>query len=242
MSGAGFGSKTLRTQGRAHRTAFASVVLLFGSAALFLISGWTASAASVPGKQLDVATKGFGLHMKLTLASHWQVLPSDPAGPPVSETIGIVHVGNPPSDDSQWWGPDIMIVNGARVHRASDVVSQQPAAPESSKFVPWPSDLFHYFSSLRGVKVIAPPRSVTIGGVRGTQFTIHTPAMHPIIWLKGDSAWLGGGPSGVDPSMTRRITLLNVKGKKLLLGFADTTANFNKRWPVVSQLFSSIRF
>jgi hypothetical protein len=221
--------------------AAAAVALVGGAAAEGAAKSGTASGP-VAGKQLDVATKGFGLHMKLTLTKHWQVLPSDTAGPPPSKTIGVVHVGNPPSDQSQWWGPDIMIVNGARVHRAADAVSQRPATPDKSKFVPWPSDLFGYLSSLPGVKVIAPPKSVTIGGIRGTQFTVQTPPMHPIIWLKGDSAWIGGGPSGVDPAMTRRITVLNVKGKKLFLGFADRAANFKKRWPIVSELFRSIRF
>jgi hypothetical protein len=196
----------------------------------------------VSGNQLDAATKGFGLHMKLALTKHWRVLPSDQGGPPSSEAIGLVHVGTPPSDQSQWWGPDIMIVNGARVHRAADAVSQRPATADSSKFAPWPSDFFGYLSSLPGVKVIAGPRSVTIGGIRATQFSVRTPPMHPIIWLKGDSAWIGGGASGVDPAMTRRITLLNVKGKKLFLGFADTAANFERRWPMVDELFGSIRF
>ena len=193
-------------------------------------------------KRFDAATMGFGMHMKLTPTKQWRVLPSDTAGPPRRETIGLVHVGTPPSDQSQWWGPDIMIVNGARVHRVADAVSQQPTTADSSKFVPWPSDFFGYLSSLPGVKVIAGPKSVTIGGMRGTRFTVRTPPMHPIIWLKGDSAWIGGGPSGVDPAMTRRITLLNVKGKKLFLAFADTAANFKRRWPMVDELFGSIRF
>jgi hypothetical protein len=224
------------------RLSFPSTVVLVSSAVL-LTAAWTASAASTPsGKQLDVATKGFGLHMKLTLTKRWHVLPSDPQGSPPSEAIGLVHVGTHPSDESHWWGPDIMIVNGARVHRPADAVSQQPATPDSSKFVPWPSDFFGYLSSLPGVKVIASPKPVTIGGIRGSQFTVQTPPMHPIIWLKSDTAWIGGGPSGVDPAMTRRIILVNVKGKMLFLGFADTAANFKKRWPMVHQLFGSIRF
>jgi hypothetical protein len=42
--------------------------------------------------------------------------------------------------------------------------------------------------------------------------------------------------------MIRRLALLDVKGKKLFLGFADTASNFKKRSPVVDQLFRSIRF
>ena len=224
------------------RSSFATFVVLL-SAALLVTSIWTAAAVSAPsGKQLDAASKGFGLHMKLTLTKQWQVLAPGDAGPPPSVAIGLVHVGTPSSDQAQWWGPDIMIVNGARVHRAGDAVSNEPASPDSSAFVPWPSNFFAYLSSLPRVKVLAPPRSVTIGGARGTQFTIQTPPMHPIIWLKGDSAWIGGGRAGVDPAMTRRITLINVKGKKLLLGFADSSANFKTRSPMVSKLFSTIRF
>ena len=86
-------------------------------AGLAVASAWTASAvSSSSGPPLDVATKGFGLHMKLTLPRHWQVLPSDPNGPPPTEAITLVHVGTPPTDESLWWGPDIMLVNGARVH------------------------------------------------------------------------------------------------------------------------------
>ena len=180
--------------------------------------------------------------MKLALPSHWQVLPSDPNGPPASEAIALVHMGTPATDEAQWWGPDILLVNGARVHRPADAVSAQPATPDPSKFIPWPSDFLRYLSALHGVKVISPPRPVRVGGVRGTQLTIQTPPMHPIIWLKRDHGWIGGGASGVEPASTRQFVLLDVKGKKLLLVFADTAARFKSRWPMVQQLFRSIQF
>ena len=212
-------------------------------AGLAVASAWTASAvSSSSGPPLDVATKGFGLHMKLALPGHWRLLPSDPNGPPASEALALVHVGTPPTDESLWWGPDIMLVSGAQVHRPSDAVSRRPATPDQSKFIPWPSDFFRYLSALHGVKVISPPTRVSVGGVRGTQLTIQTPPMHPIIWLQGDHGWMGGGPSGVDPASTRQFVLLDVKGKKLLLVFADTPARFKSRWPMVQQLFRSIQF
>ena len=212
-------------------------------AGLAVASAWTASAvSSSSGPPLDVATKGFGLHMKLALPGHWRLLPSDPNGPPASEAIALVHVGTPATDEAQWWGPDILIVNAARVHRLADAVSAQPATPDPSKFIPWPSDFFRYLSALHGVKVISPPRPVRVGGVRGSQLTIQTPPMHPIIWLRGDHGWIGGGPSGVDPALTRQFVLLDVKGKKLLLVFADTAARFKSLWPMVQQLFRSIQF
>jgi len=216
------------------------VVLSAGLALAFACA--TSAVSSSPGQPVDLANRGFGLHMKLMLPKHWQVLPSDANGPPPSEAVGLVHVGTPSSDESQWWGPDIMIVNGARVHRPADAVSRQSAIPDQSKFIAWPSDFFAYLSKLAGVTVVSAPRPVTVGGVRGTQITIKTPPMHPIIWLRGDTAWIGGGPTGVDAALIRRIILLNVRGKKLLLGFADTPGRFNSRWPLVQQLFSSIRF
>ena len=210
---------------------------------LVVASALAACAASASsGRPVDLASKGFGLHMKLTLPRHWQVLPSYLNGPPASETVVIVHVGTPSSDESQWWGPDIMLVNGALVHRPVDAASRQPAHPDRSKFVRWPSDFFAYLSALPGVRVTSRPRPVKVGGLPATQITVETPPMHPLVWLKGDAAWIGGGRSGVDPAMTRRIVLLDVKGKKLFLAFADTPTRFEKRWPTVQQLFSSIRF
>jgi hypothetical protein len=82
-----------------------------------------------------------------------------------------------------------------------------------SKFVAWPADFFGYLTALPGVRVVSRPTPVRIGGVRGTQITVQTRPMHPLIWLDGDTGWLGGGPSGVDPTLTRQIILLNVKGR-----------------------------
>ena len=220
---------------------YLSVVVLLCSALVLTAASKTSAASSPTGKRFDAATQGFGLHLTLMLTKRWQVLPPDTGGPPSSKTITVVRVGTPPSDESQWWGPDIMIVNGARVHRPADVASSQSASPDASKFVPWPQDFFGYLSALPGVKVVARPAPVTIGGIRGTQITVRTPPMHPIIWLKGDSRWIGGGPTGVDPALTRRIILVNVRGKKLLLVFADAPARFTKRWPLIHELFSSIR-
>jgi hypothetical protein len=212
-------------------------------AALAALSAWTASAVpSSGGQPLDLATNGFGLHLRLALPSHWRLLPADPQGPPSNESVTLVHVGTPPADESQWWGPDIVIVNGARVHRQADAVSRKAATPDMSKFVAWPGDFFGYLTTLPGVRVVSGPGPVRIGGVRGTQITVQTPPMHPLIWLDGDTGWLGGGPSGVDPTLTRQIILLNVKGRKLLLAFADAPARFKTRWPQVRQLYSSIRF
>lgn len=224
------------------RAMIASVVPLIACTAVPLAASAAGGAPATSATRFDAASKGFGLNMTLELTQRWRVLPTQAGGPPAGEAIGLVHVGVPPSDESQWWGPDILIVDGARVHRPADVVSPRPAKPDRSVFVPWPSSLFGYLASLPGVKVLGRPQPVTIGGIRGTQFTVGTPSMHPLFWLDGDTAWLGGGPTGVDPPMTRRLILLTVRGKQLLLAYGDVPASFAKRWPAMRQLFGSIEF
>ena len=81
----------------------------------------------------------FSLPLSVALPPHWCAVAGGAPG-----TFGLIHVGTPVGDDSQWWGPDVMLVNGARVHRPSDAVSSKPAAADSTKFVPWPANFFHH--------------------------------------------------------------------------------------------------
>jgi len=92
------------------------------------------------------------------------------------------------------------------------------------------------------VKVVAGPSPVTIGGVKGTEVTVKTPVMHPLIWTKGDHAWIGGGQAGLDPAGLRQIILLQINGRKLLLYFPDSPQNFSSRQRKVNDLWKSITF
>jgi hypothetical protein len=157
-------------------------------------------------------------------------------------TIGIVYQGNPPLPQSEWWGPGISLVDGALVHDPASAVSDQAAPADKSQFISWPNDFFGYVASLPGVKIIQGPEPVTIGGVQGSQIIVHTPRMHPILWLAGDYTWLGGGPTGVDPEMKRQMILLPVNGKHVLLEFDDSTDKFDERYPLVQEVFDSIAF
>jgi hypothetical protein len=158
------------------------------------------------------------------------------------QTVGIIYKGNPPEPESQWWGPGIILVNGALVHDPVDVGSDQPAKANKANFIPWPDDFFAYITSLPGVKVIQGPDLVTIGGIQGNQIIVHTPAMHPILWLKDDYTWLGGGASGVDPDLKRQLILLDVNGEHILLEFDDSPEKFDEHYPLVQEVFNSITF
>jgi hypothetical protein len=154
-----------------------------------------------------------------------------------------IHVGSPVSDSNQWWGPDIWLVDGARVRKPADLVAGgRNSDPTTSTSMPWPADFFGYLTALPGVKVLSGPRPVTIGGFRGRELVVSTPPMHPIVWLAGDVAWMGGGRSGIDPAQKRHIVLLRVGGKQLYLGFQENPATFDRRLSLVRQLWHSISF
>jgi hypothetical protein len=151
-----------------------------------------------------------------------------------ANTINIVH-GNE-------WGAGILLLNDALVHDPATAVSDQPASANKADFVPLPEDFFAYISSLPGVKIIQGPDPVTIGGIGSSQIIIHTPAMRPILWVKDDYTWLGGGSTGVDPEFKRLMILLEVSGEQVLLEFDDSPEKFDERYPLVQEIFNSITF
>ena len=169
----------------------------------------------------------FRLPLTFTHGSEWDVHVG-------INTLDIVY-GNE-------WGAGIALVNDALVHDPATILSDQPATANKADFIPFPNDFFSYLSSLQGVKVIQGPNTVTIGSIQGSQVIIHTPAMHPILWLKDDYNWLGGGASGVDPEFKYQLILLNVNGEQVLLEFVDDPYKFDEHYPLVQEIFNSITF
>jgi hypothetical protein len=178
----------------------------------------------------------FPVRMQVEVGSEWRALTDVPA------TITFVHLGTPPEDQSQWWGPGVVNVDDAVVHDPATAVSTEPASASKEDFVPWPDDFFAYVTALPGVSVRSGPEPITIGGVEGTQLTVDTPEMHPLIWTAADSMWLGGGSTGVDPVMTRHYALLEVDGHRLLFEFDTSPTVFDERLPMVKALYDTIRF
>lgn len=155
--------------------------------------------------------------------------------------IDIVHEGDPSTPD-QPWGSGIVLLDGALVNDPANVISSEPALADKSTFIPFPNDYFVYITALPGVQTLAGPRPVTIGGVKGTQLIVQTPAMRPTLWLANDYTWLGGGRNGVDPELKRMMILLEVNGQKVLLEFDDNLTSFDQHLSAVQQIFGTITF
>lgn len=178
----------------------------------------------------------FALAMKLTVPSGWKPLHG------IAGALGLVHTGFPEGPDSTWWGLDLLLVEDAQIHDASDVVSSEPATPDESRFVAWPDDFFGYITALPGVTVVSGPEAITLGGFAGTQIAVMTPPMHPLVWLKGDHSWLGGGPTGVEPALERRFIEVKMDGHTLFVAFIDEPANFVARDDEIQAILASITF
>ena len=69
-----------------------------------------------------------------------------------------------------------------------------------------------------------------------------TPAMHPLVWLKGDFTWMGGGPTGVDPAMERRLIVVETGGHTLFVQLGDDPAKFEAHDAELRSILTSISF
>jgi hypothetical protein len=179
----------------------------------------------------------FALPMKVALPAGWKPLHDGIVG-----ALGIVNTGYPEGPDSTWWGPDLLLVDGAQIHDPSDVVSDVPATSDRSRFVAWPADFFAYIAALPGVTVVSGPEPLTVGGVTGTQIAVMTPPMHPLVWLEGDYTWLGGGQTGVDPAQERRFAVVETGGHTLFVQFGTDPATFEARDAEVRAILAGITF
>jgi hypothetical protein len=178
----------------------------------------------------------FALPMKATLPVGWRV------GHDIVGTLGFLNVGDPQGPESTWWGPDILLVEDALIHDPSDVVSSEPAEPDRSRFVPWPDDFIEYITGLPDVTVVSGPEPISIGGVTGTEITVMTPPMHPLVWMEGDYSWLGGGRTGVDGAAERRFIVLETGGHTLLITLANDPSTFDARNAELQTILDSITF
>jgi hypothetical protein len=193
--------------------------------------------ASVP-TVFDTRTKAddFALPMKVTLPSGWKPLTG------IVGALGLVHSGCPEGPDSTWWGPDVLLVEDAQIHDPSDVVTGEPATPDRTRYVAWPADFFGYITALPGVTVVSGPQPITVGGVTGMQIVVMTPPMRPLVWLEGDTTWMGGGPTGVEPAQQRRFVVVKWGGHTLFVQFGSDPAAFGARDAEVRAILDSITF
>jgi hypothetical protein len=198
-----------------------------------------ASSAAAPTTAediLDTSSIGtaFDFAMRVPLPHGWlTVLP--PSAAPV-HTVAVLH--GHPGEESTWWGPGFMLVDGATVRDPADGA----AANSATAWVPWPASYLDYLAALPGVTIVEAPSTVTIGGVNGRAITVQTPAMAPTIWVKDDYTWLGGGATGMDPAFERRLVELTVHGTSLLIEYDDDPAKFDERIGDVESVLASVEF
>src|SRR3954453_17563039 len=116
------------------------------------------------------------------------------------------------------------------------------AASGDGSPVPLPADFMSYLTSIPGAKVVSGPEPVTIGGVTGTRLVLDTPPLHPILWLEGDSTWMGGGPTGLDPALRRLLIVVKVGNKQVLIQQADPRSAFAEHGAAVESLIATMHF
>jgi hypothetical protein len=197
-------------------------------------------SAAAASTIFDTTSLGTAFDLPMTIdvpTAIWKPLPPPMYGP--AGSFGFVHTGTPPEDDTQWWGAGLMLVDGASV--ADPGSMDKPATAADSK-KPWPASYVDYLAALPGVTVVDGPNPVTIGGVEGRQIVVNTPPMHPTIFLKGDTMWMGGGPSGIDPALTRELTELTVGGKHVIVEYVDGTERFADNRPLVDAVLKTVTF
>ena len=178
----------------------------------------------------------FAVPMSLELPPGWMALtPPDHAAP---GTFSVIH-GDPKGDNRLWWGPDVLPVDGASVLDPK-YIFQASVGPDAK--LPLPASYIDYLTALRGVTVTSGPSDMTIDGVAGRKVVLSVPPMHPTIHLKDDSAWIGGGPTGMNPAGEVEVFEFAVNGKRLLVVYGDDPAKFDGRAAELDPVIESIRF
>jgi len=168
------------------------------------------------------ANASFRLPLSITYGPEWEAQVG-------INVINIIYKGNPPQPNSEWWGPDIILLNGAQVADPEDM----------TKLMLLPDDSFAYITSLPGVKVIKGPESVSPGGLQGNQLIVDQTPFHPFLQLKDDYAMNGQDV----PEFKQLMILLDVNGEQqILLWFPEPRETFDQRYLLVQEIFNSITF
>jgi hypothetical protein len=179
---------------------------------------------------------GFDVPVTIQVPAGWIVLTPPQYTAPRSFNL----VEGEFSDDSTWWGPGFAAVDGASV--VDPAFLDQKASAGDPK-LPWPASFIDYATGLPGVTVVDGPSPITIGGVEGRQIVLKTPVLHPLVYLKDDFAWVGGGRSGIDPALVRWEVELTVGGHPLWIEHLELDqAHMDKDLPQVKALVDGISF
>ena len=69
-----------------------------------------------------------------------------------------------------------------------------------------------------------------------------TPPMHPLVWMKGDNMWIGGGASGVDNAAERRFIIVKTGGHTVFITLAEDPSRFEARDTELRAILDTISF
>ena len=178
----------------------------------------------------------FDLPMTIQLPAAWIPLEAPMYGAP--KTIGFVEDSGG-GDESKWWGFGFELVDGASV---VDPAQINEAAVSGDAKQPWPASYVDYLASVPGVVVEEGPDMVKVGGIDGRRVVVTTPPMHPTIYIKGDTAWLGGGRTGIDPAFKREIIEFAVDGRNVLFEYVDLPERFDGHVGQVDAILGTVEF
>jgi hypothetical protein len=191
-------------------------------------------AASTGPQTYDTTKLGaaFDLPLTIELPDHWT-----PHAPPLMNPVGalgFIHTGEPASDRSQWWDFGFMLVDGASVLDPTEI-----ADPKGHTKLPWPKSYIDYLVALPGVTTVEAPSDTTALGAPARRVIVSTPAMHPTIYLAGDTMWMGGGAIGIDPPFTRQVIETVLNGKKVLIEHDSIPSLFDEHNPIVDSVLAT---
>lgn len=195
--------------------------------------GTSPSPSAAGGTVVDTADGlgDFAIPLKITLPTGWTL----PHG--FLNAIVLINDGTTPPKSTPW-GPDIVVVDGGWVRDPASVPASAPETFQAAR-IPFPADFFGYLRGLAGLTVVQEASPVTIGGIAGSRIVVKTPAIHPLIWLAGDTTWL---PLRSEATTTTSYMLLAVQGKSMLVIETDPDAVFADRDAQIQAILQTIVF
>lgn len=152
---------------------------------------------------------------------------------------GYICRGDVDANMNGWLGLAFGNVHGSEIDMIRLDKVYDPAAP--SKLIDPPVDLAAWLVSLPGTAVLAPPKTVSIGGRPAIQFDVKTPGDLQF----GPMPDGGGGQAGIGPNGLR-IVLVTVDGHLVLIsewiGADNTVLDRQAALDSVQPLVNSIRW
>jgi hypothetical protein len=114
------------------------------------------------------------------------------------------------------------------------------------KLMPVPKDLVGWITTLPGVKVLAGPKAVTVGGFESTEMDVTATKDAPTVYCKNPcvGVWRlpDGEPGGFTPGFVSRIVVLRLQGETMEIGLYVPNAGLEALAKDFDTIIQSVRF